>query len=87
MAKASHIPLIFGIKDPAIASSVLEEFKGGRPILYGASEENLSEMAEVAKKYKIPPRWKNLVLFTLKQNIYSDPQVPMQVKQDIYKLF
>ncbi|MCX7988452.1 MAG: acetyl-CoA decarbonylase/synthase complex subunit gamma, partial [Thermodesulfovibrio sp.] len=32
------------------------------------------------------PKWKNLVLFTLKQNIYSDPQVPMQVKQDIYKI-
>ncbi|MGB9892724.1 MAG: acetyl-CoA synthase subunit gamma, partial [Thermodesulfovibrio yellowstonii] len=32
------------------------------------------------------PKWKNLVLFTLKQNIYSDPQVPMQVKQDIYKV-
>lgn len=32
------------------------------------------------------PRWKNLILFTLKQNIYSDPQVPMQVKQDIYKV-
>ncbi|GAB6184209.1 acetyl-CoA decarbonylase/synthase complex subunit gamma [Thermodesulfovibrio hydrogeniphilus] len=30
--------------------------------------------------------WKNLILFTLKQNIYSDPQVPMQVKQDIYKI-
>ncbi len=30
--------------------------------------------------------WKNLILFTLKQNIYSDPQVPMQVKQDIYKV-
>ncbi len=30
--------------------------------------------------------WKNLVLFTLRQNIYSDPQVPMQVKQDIYKV-
>lgn len=32
------------------------------------------------------PKWKNLILFTLKQNIYSDPQVPMQVKQDIYKV-
>lgn len=32
------------------------------------------------------PRWKNLILFTLRQNIYSDPQVPMQVKQDIYKV-
>jgi len=32
------------------------------------------------------PKWKNLILFTLKQNIYSDPQVPMQVKQDIYRV-
>ncbi|MDI1472298.1 acetyl-CoA decarbonylase/synthase complex subunit gamma [Thermodesulfovibrio sp. 1176] len=32
------------------------------------------------------PKWKNLILFTLRQNIYSDPQVPMQVKEDIYKV-
>lgn len=31
-------------------------------------------------------RWKNLVLFTLRQNIYTDPQVPMQVEQKIYKI-
>jgi acetyl-CoA decarbonylase/synthase complex subunit gamma len=31
-------------------------------------------------------RWKSLALFTARQNIYTDPQVPMQVKQDIYKL-
>jgi len=31
-------------------------------------------------------RWKDLALFTLRQNIYTDPQVPMQVKQDIYKI-
>ncbi len=31
-------------------------------------------------------RWKGLALFTARQNIYTDPQVPMQVKQDIYKL-
>ncbi len=31
-------------------------------------------------------RWKNLALFTLRQNIYTDPQVPMQVEQKIYKL-
>jgi len=31
-------------------------------------------------------KWKNLVLFTLRQNIYTDPQVPMQVKQDIYRI-
>ncbi len=31
-------------------------------------------------------RWKNLALFALRQNIYTDPQVPMQVEQKIYKL-
>jgi acetyl-CoA decarbonylase/synthase complex subunit gamma len=31
-------------------------------------------------------KWKNLVLFTARQNVYTDPQVPMQVKQDVYKL-
>ncbi len=31
-------------------------------------------------------KWKNLALFSLRQNIYTDPQVPMQVKQDIYKI-
>lgn len=32
------------------------------------------------------PRWKNLALFTLRQNIYTDPQVPMQVEEKIYKI-
>jgi acetyl-CoA decarbonylase/synthase complex subunit gamma len=31
-------------------------------------------------------QWKNLALFTLRQNIYTDPQVPMQVEQMIYKI-
>ncbi|MDQ7787472.1 MAG: acetyl-CoA decarbonylase/synthase complex subunit gamma [Thermodesulfovibrionales bacterium] len=31
-------------------------------------------------------QWKNLVLFTLRQNIYTDPQVPMQVEQKVYKI-
>ena len=31
-------------------------------------------------------KWKNLVLFTLRQNIYTDPQVPMQVEQKVYKI-
>jgi len=30
-------------------------------------------------------KWKNLALFTLRQNLYTDPQVPMQVEQKIYK--
>jgi len=31
-------------------------------------------------------QWKNLSLFTLRQNIYTDPQVPMQVEQKVYKI-
>ena len=31
-------------------------------------------------------KWKNLAMFTVRQNIYTDPQVPMQVKQNIYEL-
>jgi acetyl-CoA decarbonylase/synthase complex subunit gamma len=31
-------------------------------------------------------KWKNLALFSLRQNIYTDPQVPMQVEQKIYKI-
>lgn len=31
-------------------------------------------------------KWKNFALFTLRQNIYTDPQVPMQVEQKIYKI-
>ncbi|OGP11376.1 MAG: hypothetical protein A2055_01255, partial [Deltaproteobacteria bacterium GWA2_47_9] len=31
-------------------------------------------------------KWKTLALLTLRQNIYTDPQVPMQVEQKIYKI-
>lgn len=31
-------------------------------------------------------KWKSLALFTLRQNLYTDPQVPMQVEQKIYKI-
>lgn len=31
-------------------------------------------------------QWKNLALFTIRQNVYTDPQVPMQVKQAIYEV-
>ncbi|OGW32542.1 MAG: acetyl-CoA decarbonylase/synthase complex subunit gamma [Nitrospirae bacterium GWC2_42_7] len=31
-------------------------------------------------------KWKNLALFTMRQNIYTDPQVPMQVEQKIYNI-
>ena len=31
-------------------------------------------------------RWKNIALFALRQNLYTDPQVPMQVEQKIYNV-
>jgi len=31
-------------------------------------------------------KWKDLVLFSLRQNLYTDPQVPMQVEQKIYEI-
>ncbi len=31
-------------------------------------------------------KWKNLALFTMRQNIYTDPQVPMQVEQKVYAI-
>ena len=31
-------------------------------------------------------KWKNLAMFTLRQNLYTDPQVPMQVEQKIYSI-
>ncbi|MBF0342946.1 MAG: acetyl-CoA decarbonylase/synthase complex subunit gamma [Nitrospirae bacterium] len=31
-------------------------------------------------------KWRNLVTFTLRQNLYTDPQVPMQVEQKVYDI-
>jgi len=31
-------------------------------------------------------KWKNLALYTVRQNIYTDPQVPMQVEQKIFEI-
>jgi acetyl-CoA decarbonylase/synthase complex subunit gamma len=31
-------------------------------------------------------KWKTLALIALRQNIYTDPQVPMQVSQNVYKV-
>ncbi|TAN45419.1 MAG: acetyl-CoA decarbonylase/synthase complex subunit gamma [Nitrospirae bacterium] len=53
--------------------------------------ETLIAVACVAKYSSIVvlssvEKWKNLALFTVRQNIYTDPQVPMQVEQKIYKI-
>ena len=31
-------------------------------------------------------KWKNLALFAIRQNLYTDPQVPMQVAQKVYDI-
>lgn len=68
----------------------------GYPIItFAQREDNLMESLlgaiGVAKYSSIIvlssiEKWKNLALFTMRQNIYTDPQVPMQVEQKIYKI-
>ncbi len=68
----------------------------GYPIINSAVRENSIHEASIAAvaiaKYasivivSSTEKWKNLVLFTQRQNIYTDPQVPMQVEQKIYEL-
>jgi acetyl-CoA decarbonylase/synthase complex subunit gamma len=178
--KAPQVPVIIGTESPEAAREALEPYRGKAAVLYGATKDNLQEMAEVAKaaqaalglkassleelaelaeqakglgvqdlvlepgarkagqmlrdftlirraaiKKNFRPlgypvlafaqrpedpmleallgalcvakyasivvlssaeRWKNLALFTLRQNIYTDPQVPMQVEQKIYNI-
>jgi acetyl-CoA decarbonylase/synthase complex subunit gamma len=66
----------------------------GYPVMtFAQREDNYLEMLiatlGVAKYSSIVvlssiEKWKNLALFTLRQNIYTDPQVPMQVEQKVY---
>jgi acetyl-CoA decarbonylase/synthase complex subunit gamma len=78
-------------------SAVKKNFKPlGYPIITLAQREDSMLEAAVASlavaKYSSiivlssAERWKNLALFTLMQNIYTDPQVPMQVEQKIYNI-
>lgn len=78
-------------------AAVKKNFKAlGYPVITFAGREDSLLEALVASlavaKYssvvvvKSIERWKNLALFTLRQNIYTDPQVPMQVEQKIYNI-
>lgn len=78
-------------------SAIKKGFKPlGYPIITFAQRENqqletLIASLGIAKYSSIVvlssvQKWKSLVLFTLRQNIYTDPQVPMQVEQKIYKI-
>ena len=100
-SKAPAVPLIIATNNPAAAETAVKAVADKKPLLYGADESNADAMANIAKTYKIPlgvtkyssivvlssvEKWKNLSLFTLRQNIYTDPQVPMQVEQKVYKI-
>ena len=78
-------------------AAVKKNFKPlGYPVVtFARREDNLLETlvasVGVAKYSSIIvlssiERWKNLALFTLRQNIYTDPQVPMQVEQKVYAI-
>jgi acetyl-CoA decarbonylase/synthase complex subunit gamma len=78
-------------------AAIKKNFKPfGYPVITFAQRENslvesLIAALSVAKYSSIVvlssiEKWKNLALFTLRQNIYTDPQVPMQVEQKIYKI-
>ncbi len=78
-------------------AAIKKNFKAlGYPVITFANRddvllETLMAVLGVAKYSSIIvmsniEKWKNLALFTLRQNIYTDPQVPMQVEQKIYKI-
>ncbi len=78
-------------------ASAKKNFKAlGYPVITFAQRDNiifetLIASLGVAKYASIVvlsniEKWKNFALFTMRQNIYTDPQVPMQVEQKIYNL-
>ncbi len=78
-------------------AAIKKNFKSlGYPIISFAREESTLAGAMAAAigimKYASlivldsVEKWKMLALLSLRQNIYTDPQVPMQVAQNIYKV-
>ena len=78
-------------------AAVKKNFKPlGFPVIsFAVSDDPLVEQAKAAvgiAKYASfivvsdIARWKTLAMMALRQNIYTDPQVPMQVGQNIYKV-
>lgn len=78
-------------------AAIKKNFKPlGYPVItFAGREDNLVETLiaslGVAKYSSIIvlssiEKWKDLALFTLRQNIYTDPQVPMQVEQKVYNI-
>lgn len=54
VAATTSLSLVLITEDPASADQALEACKGRNPLLYCATENNYSEMTELAKKYGVP---------------------------------
>lgn len=54
VAAATNLSLVLITEDPASADQALEACKGRNPLLYAATENNFSEMTDLAKKYSVP---------------------------------
>ncbi|HTR45347.1 MAG TPA: acetyl-CoA decarbonylase/synthase complex subunit gamma [Thermodesulfovibrionales bacterium] len=78
-------------------AAIKKNFKAlGYPVItFAQRDDSMVELLVTATgvaKYssivvmKSVEKWKNLALFALRQNIYTDPQVPMQVEQKIYNI-
>ncbi len=72
--------------DKSVGFPILTDARRDDPLV----ETNIAGIA-IAKYASVillssADRWKNLALFAMRQNIYTDPQVPMQVEQKIYEV-
>jgi len=50
----TDLPLILIAKDPRVMAAALENLGDKNPLIYAATEDNWSDMVELAKKYKCP---------------------------------
>ncbi|MEE9151665.1 MAG: acetyl-CoA decarbonylase/synthase complex subunit gamma [Thermoplasmata archaeon] len=76
--------------------SVKKNFRPlGYPVILGLEDDPKKEALHVAiltMKYSAAlmlndiSKWKMFPLFTLRQNIYTDPQIPIQVKPELYEI-
>ncbi len=54
VASTTGMPLILMSKDPAVMEAGLSRMKDGRPLIYAADAENVTQMAALAARHKCP---------------------------------
>ena len=54
VSSTTQMPLILMSKDPKVIEAGLAKMKDGRPLIYAANTENVTEMAALAAKHKSP---------------------------------